>query len=176
MPVLEVSRGAGRRLLSGSFDDLLSNVEGVTSPTATGMAHTSWIWQSDKHVVGGEAFIHTGGGLGQARDILSFTPFSAGSTLRVGILGFIEAFSPIPSINSEVEIHKMFTVEQYNNALERAIRRAALTLRVPRDDFSLILNSPLENGTFQHWTSGTSVAPDGWTLGGGGGGRLRSAG
>ena len=166
MPAIDTTRLVQRKELSRAFGDLLFF---STLPAATVNAsiygHEALIHQASTSLVGAYGHIFSGAGSGQERGVIAFTPYSASSTARYGLLEVLQGFSPAPSTNSAFEIHRQFSVSQYNEAIDRAIKMlAASTLRPPVEDYSIILGSWLSNGGLHLWTSGASSAPDSWTL------------
>ena len=65
-------------------------------------------------LLGANAYIYSGGGIGQARVAGSFNPAS-------NELVFPQGFGTTPSLNSSVIVTKNFTKSQYDNVLDRVI-------------------------------------------------------
>ncbi len=122
------------------------------------------VFQSDTMLKGKEVSVVGGGGATQSRGIFAFTPYSPGSGTLRGQIEVLNPWSTVPSTNSEIEIHGRFTLSQYNDALDRTIRAAARIIKPPKEDYSIVLNSHLKNGTFHLWANGASSAPDDWVL------------
>ena len=122
------------------------------------------IFRNANQAEGSELYIHTGAGLGQGREILTFSAVpSPGLFQSLAAVIPIPSFSPAPSINSEFEVHRLFKGGEYRQAIQEVIRGAAKTVLLPYT-FAIVLGSRFRNGMFPQWTSGVTSAPDEWTL------------
>ena len=169
MPIFGVTPQALRHQISRAFGDLVATSGSLASPTTSTMDTPVLIAGTNNQIVGGQVSFYAGGGASIAqgsRVITAFTPFSLpGGAARVTIL---QPWAVAPSTNSGWEIHKLFSREQYDDAIARSVRGVARRILLPAEDYSIVLNSRVRNGTFDRWAAGLTSAPTGWTAGGAG--------
>ena len=169
MPIFGVTPQALRHQISRAFGDLVATSGSLASPTTSTMDTPVLIAGTNNQIVGGQVSFYAGGGASIAqgsRVITAFTPFSLpGGAARITIL---QPWAVAPSTNSGWEIHKLFSREQYDDAIARSVRGVARRILLPAEDYSIVLNSRVRNGTFDRWAAGLTSAPTGWTAGGAG--------
>ena len=105
-------------VVARNVDDLIHKGT-VASATGTTIDSTTLIHPLSGQLKGYECYIYEGGGSGQYKKIIDFTPASKRLTID-------PAFTTVPSTNAKFLIFKKFGVEDYENALNRAMGAAKL--------------------------------------------------
>lgn len=90
-----------------------------TNATATSFMSNALIHPLSNQLQGKEVYFYTGGGAGEAKTIITFTPGSNHAVVD-------PQFSTIPSANSQFIIFKKFETEDYENASNRAMGKAKM--------------------------------------------------
>lgn len=108
MDTISIYEAIGRNI-----GDVLAQGQ-VASCTATYVDSTALIHPLTGQLKGNEFYIYQGGGAGQARTVTDFFPTS-------NSLAFDQPFTTVPSINSLFILFKHFQVQDYENAMNRAI-------------------------------------------------------
>lgn len=172
-PIFQTTKGAMRREISRSFQDLIATSGSLSDPVANASLNLIrspvLIFGNGNVMVGAELSFYKGGGASiadSARIIDAATPYTALSVSLYGQLNVLQPWSAAPSTNSGFEVHRLFTRRQYDDTIDRAIRDVGRRIMLPAEDYSIILNNRVRNGTFDKWTNGVTSAPDEWTLGG----------
>lgn len=168
MPIYAVTRRASRHEIARAFTDLVATSGSLASPTITSIASPVLIQGQSAHLQGAELSFYAGGGASladSARVISAFTPYSAPTFSPGGIASVQQQWSAAPSTNSGWEIHRLFSRQQYDDAITRAVRRMGRRMMLPAEEYQVV-RSGLRNAAFDYWGSGTSSAPNQWTLGG----------
>lgn len=162
-----------RREISRSFNDLVATSGSLSDPVANAslnlMRSPVLIFGNGNVIVGAELSFFSGGGASiaeSARIVDAATPYSAASVSLYGELQVLQPWSAAPSTNSGWEVHRLFTRRQYDDTIDRAIRDVGRRIMLPAEDYSVILNNRIRNGTFDRWSNGATSAPDEWTLAG----------
>jgi hypothetical protein len=88
-------------------------------------------WEPDDHWVGAEVTIFGGFARPQARRVVDSS--SGSGTLVVGA-----AWNPEPAVGDSYELHRRWTVEQYNRALARAVDEVRHIVLLPIEDVTLV--------------------------------------
>lgn len=155
MPIESITRPALRRRIAAAMqDDIVHST--ATGGTTTTLVDTGKLdLFSDDSLNGAWVYIHTGTELGTERAITDFT----GST---GTITVTEAWSAGPDSTSQYEVHRRFTVEQYDAAIDQAIRASRWGHLHQVRRRSLITDSAIVNPLFEDWNSAATL-PDGWT-------------
>ena len=175
MPVVERTLQQLRHELSRGFQDLIATNGSLADPTVTTIFDRSLVQQHQDVIRGGNLYLYTGGGSSEPeRPIYAFTPYSPASPSLYGRVDVLQGFAAAPSTNTGWEIHKLFKVSEYNDAIFRAMRKHGLRMLTAKEDYSIISRAALRNGTFHLWPNGTSSAPGGWSLTGSGASVARS--
>ena len=105
----------------------------VTSATTTTVVDTGR-YEPDGAFTGQYFYIYGGTGKGQERRITNWTQSTQTYT-------FTTPFNPAPDSTSLYEVHKVFTTDEYNQAIRQAVWDIADTYFVPISDASIVLNS-----------------------------------
>lgn len=156
-PVYSLTFGQLKIEILRAVGDLVA--EGTADAGAAGTLDDAVLASaSDQPYLGGYIYLYDGPGQGDARDITAFTPASD----RVSVT---PNFSATPTTSTKYFISRRF----HPLALQSAIRRSLIRLGKYAKDYvdqSLILGSPLVNGSFY---DNTGTFPNGWTRTGTGG-------
>lgn len=107
-------------------------------------------------------YVASGGGLGQARTVVSTAPFAHGT----GSIVYPHVdFTVPPSTNAAIELWRGIEAPAVNGFIDDAIRDVARRYLQHKEDYSLQLGDELRHwGSFERWPDGAAAAPDGWTL------------
>jgi len=157
MAVFEsVTRRTVRSLIAQRIRDFL--VEGTaTSGSSTTLIDTNnLLAASDDDYIGGWVFIHTGTGLGQERAITDSTASTKAIT--------VPTWTTTPDSTSQYEIHRRHRVNDYNRAIDAALRASRFMHLSHYRLAQHLTNTSLLNPLFTHWSNGTTSAPDDWSL------------
>jgi len=120
MPGL-VARWEIRHRVAHEVRDLtLGEVESSTDTTWVDSNRT----EPDDHWKGAESYFYGGTGRGQSRRIVSSATGSGTQTVQ-------RAMSPRPLAGTLYELHRLFTVDDYNRAIERTISRVRHHVLLP---------------------------------------------
>lgn len=142
--------------------------EGTVAATNASLPNPIWatalVHQQANQLKGKWLYLNGGAGAQQERAIYASTPFSPTSPSLLGRIDVLQSFATTPSTNTTFEVYSRIQPSLYNNAIQRRIRAIATRILDSMADHSVVLGSRLTNGTFQIWTNGTTVAPDGWTF------------
>ena len=159
-PLYSLTGGGIGVRLAYAMGDRLEDGTADSGSTST-IVHDQWVDADDSRLKGRWIWVHTGVGVGEIRRVLSFT---AGTDTIVPTPNFAATIGS----TSQYLITEQWSPHQYIEAIRRAQRHISRISFKEQIDRSIITGSPLNNGTFYNWTSGTSSAPDTWTLGGSG--------
>lgn len=154
MAIESVTRRTVRSLVSRTVNDRI--VEGTaTAGGAATLDDTAKLLHDDDAFNGMEIYIHTGTSSGDARRV---TDFDGTTNDRVTVAS---NWSSTPDTTSQYEIHKRFTVESYNEAIDSAMRATRWSHMDIKKDMSLLTNCALLNPLFANFT--TANQADSWT-------------
>jgi hypothetical protein len=164
MPVVSRQLFQLRHDLSRAMGDLVAVNGSLANPTTTTFHDPVLTFQRADALKGSHVHFYTGGGAAKhERPIYASVMYSPGSPSLYGRLDVLQPWGAAPSTNSGWEVHKLFTVAEYNAAIFRAMRKYALKMMVPKVDYSNISYALLRNGTFHLWPDGASAAPGSWS-------------
>ena len=141
-----------RQSISRALKDLVVLGTATGGTTTTLIDTTNLIHADTDQLKGYQLYIYGGTAIGQTRFITAFTPATDTVTFAAGTA---------PDTTSTYEIHRRFTVAEYNAAIDAAHNAARYRMLLDKFDESIILNNILSNGLFATWTS--SSACTGWT-------------
>ena len=168
MPVFDVTRRNMRQQLSRGYNDLIAVSGSLADPTTVQFFSPVFVFGENNNMLGAEVSFYGGGGAsipdGQ-RYINAVTAYSSASPSLYGAITVLQPWSAAPSTNSGWEIHKLFTRQQYEDAITSAIRKVARRSLTPLEEYS-VAGAGIRNPAVDVWLSGTAVAPTGWTLNG----------
>lgn len=170
MPVFNVARGVLRRQIARGFGDLPFSSGSLANPQTTTFHSPVLVFGDDNQLVGGEVSFYSGGGASEAdsaRLIYAATPYSPASASLYGRVDALQPWVAAPSTNSAWEIHKLFTRQQYDDAITRAVRRVARRQLLSCEEYH-VAGTTLRNAAFDRWSLGVSAVPDQWDLSGSG--------
>lgn len=154
MAIETVTRRTVRSLVARTVNDRI--VEGTaTAGGASTLDDTAKLLHDDDAFNGMEIYIHTGTSSGDARRV---TDFDGTTNDRITVAS---AWSSTPDTTSQYEIHKRFTVAEYNEAIDSAIRATRWSHMDIKKDMSLLTNCALLNPLFANFT--TANQADSWT-------------
>ena len=167
MPVFNESRNTVRQSVGRSSNKMLGRrTYSVTQASPAAVRAEDIVLRDANQGRGLYLYVPDGGGLGQARTVVSATAFVQGTG---SILYPHLDFSPAPSTNANLELWADFDPTVVNGFIDDAVRNAAKQSLARKEDYSLQLGDPLRHwGSFERWPSGASAAPSGWTLAGDG--------
>lgn len=158
-PIYGLQRGELHVELAYAVGDVLAEGTADSGSSST-LVHNQLVDADDSRLKGRPIYIYKGVGNGDIRRILSFT---AGS----------DTIAPTPNFTATIDSTSQYLVTQlwhpndYIRAIRRAQRMIGGNLSFKEEvDRSIVIGSPLANGTFWRWTNGTASAPDSWTLAG----------
>jgi len=112
-------------IIADAYEAIARNVDdlvhkgAVASATGTTIESTTLIHPLSGQLKGYEFYIYSGGGSGQYKKIIDFDPINDRITIQ-------PAFTTIPSTNAKFLIFEKYGVEDYENALNRAMGIAKL--------------------------------------------------
>ena len=144
--------------LAQSVDDEIFEGTASGGTTTTFLDNDLKLFDDDSLLKGAYTLKYAGTGAGEVVGVTTYT--ASGATLT---------FKPVataPDDTTKYLLTRKYHPRDYTRALQRAQQLLARTNLVEQVDRSIILGSSLKNGTFYLWSSGTSSAPDNWTLGG----------
>ena len=164
MPIFEVQRGAFRRDIARGFNDLIATSGSLASPSLNGFLSPVLIFGHASDIIGSELSFYSGGGASlveNARVVNAASPYASGGSM--GDIRVRQVWGAAPSTNSGWEMHRLFSRQQYDDAISHAIRRVSRRMLVSSDEY-LVVNSWLLNPMVSVWLGGDSAAPTGWAL------------
>lgn len=138
-------------------------VSAYAAPTIT---VADWAHLPDKDLLGQYFYIYGGTGAGKGGTILTHTKGASGAEITTTPLGVT------PDTTSQVEVHKHYTVPQYNKAIRRAQMAAADRLLVPMNDRTVTVAADQEVfdvpagfvAIFAVLQDGTEIELDKWSV------------
>lgn len=168
MPVYNETQTSMRQAVGRNTNRMLGRrTYGVTSASlANVVAAEDFVMRDATQGPGLNLYIASGGGLGQARTVVSAAAWVAGT----GSVLYPHAnFTTAPSTNAAMELWQGFEPTVVNQFIADAVRSTATKLLQRKEDYSLQLGDPMRHwGSFERWPSGAAAAPSGWTLAGAG--------
>jgi len=154
MAIESVTRRTVRSQVARTVNDRI--VEGTaTAGGAATLDDTANLLHDDDAFNGMEIYIHTGQSSGDSRQV---SDFDGTSNDRITVS---KAWTATPNTTSQYEIHKRFTVAEYNEAIDSAIRATRWSHMDIKKDMSLLTNCALLNPLFANFT--TANQADNWT-------------
>lgn len=158
-PVYSDTLGGMAITLAEMMDDRLEDGTADSGSSST-IVDDILVDADDSRLLGRWVLITAGAAAGDERRVSVFT---AGS----------DRITATPNFSATIDTTSKYLVTErrrpttYLKALQQAQHMIGGTNNFKEViDRSIILGSPLNNGTFYNWTAGTSSAPDGWTLAG----------
>jgi len=176
MPTASLSRSDVRQAIGRTIGLLYGGrTYSVTSATTAGGSGAGWLNIVDLPIANADEldgyglYIASGGGLGQARTVVSLLNTSPAGIPSGSRLYPDRAFAPVPSTNAALEIWRAGNADVVNEFIADAIRSVGHRLLQHKEDAAIQLDDALGAwGSFERWPSGSSSAPLGWTLNGAG--------
>ena len=157
MSVESVTRRTLRSLISATVNDRIG--EGTASAggatTLDDAAGPLAVFTNAADLQGANIFIHTGTSLGDERTISLYAPASD----RVTVI----AWTATPTTSSQYELHRKYTITDYNDAIDAAIRFFRRRMVADRRDWGLVSNAPNPDPLLSDWSS-TSALNNSWTI------------
>ena len=166
MAVFTPALSAIRQQIGRNLGLLRATGSVLVAPTATTIFSNAIIYTDSNDPIGMFLYFNEGADIQDERTVTAYTPYSATSASLIARLDVLRPFASVPSTNSAFELWEKLRPTDVNQAIIEAVRRMGRKQLVGREDFSIILNSPVRNGGFDSWLAGTTSAPDGWTLAG----------
>ncbi len=142
-------------------DNLANPGATVDSATAGTLVDSDLVDADASRLQGAWSGVITGTGIGQARRISGFTASSDSAAI-------VPNWTTTPAAADRYFISSRWSPFQHDQALRQGQRIGAYTNFKELVDRTIILGSPLQNGTFDQWSGGAAAAPDGWTASGAG--------
>ena len=174
MPMYPESRNSVRQSIGSQLNLMVGRRTYTVTDGSTASARMEDLIIRDSSMGQGlELYVASGGGAGQARTVVSTTPFVAGTG---SIVVPHVPFSTAVSTDSAIELWRGIEASAVNGFIDDAIRNSSRRMLQPKEDYAIQLGDPLRHwGSFERWPLGAAAAPSGWTLTATGGSVAREA-
>jgi hypothetical protein len=126
MPGLTPRWELRHRVAQELHDGWLGDAQSATATTLVDTAR----WEPTGHWKGAEVYCYGGTGRGQARRVIASDP-------DTGTLTVSRAWDVLPTAGTLYELHKRFTIDEYNRTLERTLSRHRHTVLLPIETATL---------------------------------------